>query len=117
MREEGDRGHCRSTARPALRRRPEAPHPPTSTPFISPLLLLRSWSALCVAGSQFFITTAITGWLDGKHVVFGKVLDAASMEIVRKVEALGSSSGKTSKVITIADSGELPDEVAGANAE
>ena len=58
-------------------------------------------------GSQFFITTAVTSWLDGKHVVFGKVMDDASMAVVKKVEALGSSSGKTSKKITIEKSGEL----------
>jgi len=57
-------------------------------------------------GSQFFITTVVTSWLDGKHVVFGKVEDG--MELVKRIEAMGSQSGKTSKVIKIADSGELP---------
>ncbi|XP_026884274.1 peptidyl-prolyl cis-trans isomerase F, mitochondrial [Electrophorus electricus] len=56
-------------------------------------------------GSQFFICTAKTQWLDGKHVVFGSVKDG--MEVVKQVEALGSRSGKTSKRITIADCGEL----------
>jgi peptidylprolyl isomerase len=56
-------------------------------------------------GSQFFITTVKTAWLDGRHVVFGKVLEG--MDIVMKVEALGSGSGTPSKKITIADSGEL----------
>merc|ERR1719473_1019920 len=56
-------------------------------------------------GSQFFITTVKTPWLDGRHVVFGKVLEG--MEIVTKVEAVGSSSGATSKTVIIEDSGEL----------
>eukprot|EP01099_Mayorella_cantabrigiensis_P009097 TRINITY_DN995_c0_g2_i1.p1 TRINITY_DN995_c0_g2~~TRINITY_DN995_c0_g2_i1.p1 ORF type:complete len:109 (-),score=43.49 TRINITY_DN995_c0_g2_i1:75-401(-) len=56
-------------------------------------------------GSQFFITTTTTSWLDGKHVVFGQVLEG--MDVVQKVEAIGSSSGKPSKVVTIGDSGEL----------
>ncbi|KAL5612314.1 hypothetical protein BROUX41_000151 [Berkeleyomyces rouxiae] len=44
-------------------------------------------------GSQFFITTVPTSWLDGKHVVFGEVADEASMKVVRAIEATGSSSG------------------------
>ncbi len=59
-------------------------------------------------GSQFFITTVPTAWLNGKHVVFGRILEG--MEIVKGVEALGSRSGKTSAVITISDSGELKEE-------
>ncbi|MGY0020784.1 peptidylprolyl isomerase [Streptomyces sp. cg35] len=58
-------------------------------------------------GSQFFITTIVTDWLDGKHVVFGEVADEASMELVKKIEALGSRSGATSAKITIAESGQL----------
>ncbi|MFC9290209.1 peptidylprolyl isomerase [Streptomyces sp. NPDC057052] len=58
-------------------------------------------------GSQFFITTVVTGWLDGKHVVFGEVADDTSMELVRKIESLGSQSGTTSAKITIAASGQL----------
>lgn len=46
-------------------------------------------------GSQFFITTVVTSWLDGKHVVFGEVADDESMKIVKAIEATGSSSGKT----------------------
>jgi len=45
-------------------------------------------------GSQFFITTVVTSWLDGKHVVFGEVADEQSLAIVRAIEATGSSSGK-----------------------
>jgi len=56
-------------------------------------------------GSQFFLTTAKTSWLDGKHVVFGAVTDG--MDVVKKVEAFGSQSGKTSKKIVVADSGQL----------
>jgi len=56
-------------------------------------------------GSQFFICTVKTPWLDGKHVVFGKVIEG--MDVVKAVEAVGSQSGKTSKTVKIADSGEL----------
>jgi len=56
-------------------------------------------------GSQFFITTVVTSWLDGKHVVFGEVTEGA--DLVRKIEALGSGSGKTQGKITIEDSGQL----------
>ena len=54
-------------------------------------------------GSQFFITTVVTSWLDGKHVVFGEVLEG--MDVVKKIEAQGSGSGKPSKTVTIVDSG------------
>merc|ERR1712117_829288 len=56
-------------------------------------------------GSQFFITTVKTPWLDGRHVVFGEVLE--NMELVKKIEEKGSRSGTPSATITIADSGEL----------
>ena len=56
-------------------------------------------------GSQFFLCTVKTAWLDGKHVVFGKVVEG--MDVVKKVESFGSSSGKTSKKIVIADCGQL----------
>ncbi|KEG11197.1 putative cyclophilin [Trypanosoma grayi] len=56
-------------------------------------------------GSQFFICTAKTPWLDGKHVVFGRVTEG--IEIVKKMERLGSESGKTRGRITIADCGEV----------
>lgn len=44
-------------------------------------------------GSQFFITTVVTSWLDGKHVVFGEVADSESMKVVQDLEATGSGSG------------------------
>ena len=58
-------------------------------------------------GSQFFITVAKTAWLDGKHVVFGKLADNESIAIVKKIEALGSNSGTVSKDVVITQSGEL----------
>lgn len=56
-------------------------------------------------GSQFFITTVKTSWLDNRHVVFGSVVEG--MDVLKKIEALGSQSGKTSKKIVIADCGQL----------
>ena len=56
-------------------------------------------------GSQFFITTVKTAWLDGKHVVFGKVV--SGMDVVKKIEGYGSQTGKTSKQIKIIDCGQL----------
>ncbi|RYP33456.1 hypothetical protein DL767_004734 [Monosporascus sp. MG133] len=60
-------------------------------------------------GSQFFITTVVTSWLDNKHVVFGEVADKESMDIVKAIEATGSQSGavKYGERPTIVDSGEL----------
>ncbi|KAF9041461.1 cyclophilin [Panaeolus papilionaceus] len=56
-------------------------------------------------GSQFFITTVVTSWLDGAHVVFGEVVEG--FEIVKKIESYGSSSGKLSKKVTITKSGTV----------
>ncbi|EOA14016.1 hypothetical protein CARUB_v10027149mg [Capsella rubella] len=57
-------------------------------------------------GSQFFITTVTTSWLDGRHVVFGKVV--TGMDVVYKVEAEGNQSGTPKSKVVIVDSGELP---------
>ncbi|XVE48873.1 hypothetical protein DITRI_Ditri01bG0036800 [Diplodiscus trichospermus] len=58
-------------------------------------------------GSQFFITTVKTSWLDGEHVVFGKVIQG--MDIVYMIEGgAGTYSGKPRKKVIIADSGEIP---------
>lgn len=56
-------------------------------------------------GSQFFITTVVTSWLDGKHVVFGKVIEG--LDVMKEVESVGSGSGAPSKKVTIVDSGEI----------
>ena len=56
-------------------------------------------------GSQFFLCTAKTSWLDGHHVVFGSVVEG--MDVVKKIEGYGSESGKTSAKIVIADCGQL----------
>ncbi|RDI87249.1 hypothetical protein Vi05172_g2974 [Venturia inaequalis] len=58
-------------------------------------------------GSQFFITTAVTSWLDGRHVVFGEVLEG--YEIVDKIQDVPKgASDKPVKTVKIAKSGELP---------
>jgi len=56
-------------------------------------------------GSQFFICTSKTEWLDGKHVVFGRVIEG--MDVIKDVELLGTRGGRTLKKIRITDCGEL----------
>ena len=77
-------------------------------------------------GSQFFITTVVTSWLDGAHVVFGMFFLLLSrprshliilllsigevvegLDIVKKVEGLGTASGKPKATITISNSGTV----------
>ena len=70
-----------------------------------PGLLSMANSGRNTNGSQFFITTVPTESLDGKHVVFGRVLEG--MDVVKKIERLGSASGDTQAIITIRDCGEL----------
>jgi len=59
-------------------------------------------------GSQFFMTTAKTDWLDRKHVVFGQVISGYS--VVEKIEKFGTKSGKPTEKVTIASCGELTDK-------
>ncbi|KAJ6998818.1 peptidyl-prolyl cis-trans isomerase-like [Populus alba x Populus x berolinensis] len=56
-------------------------------------------------GSQFFICTDKTEWLDGKHVVFGRVVEG--MNVVKAIEKVGSSGGRTSRPVVVADCGQL----------
>ena len=68
-----------------------------------PFLLSMANAGPGTNGSQFFITTVVTPWLDGKHVVFGEVVEGE--DVVKAVEALGSRSGSTSTKIVVEDSG------------
>ena len=71
-----------------------------------PFLLSMANAGPNTNGSQFFITFVKTPWLDGRHTVFGEVIEG--QDLVSKMEKYGSSSGSTSKTMVIADSGELP---------
>ena len=70
-----------------------------------PYLLSMANAGPNTKGSQFFITFKETPWLDGKHTVFGEVLDGSS--VVDALEKIGSGSGKPSKKAVIVDSGIL----------
>ena len=56
-------------------------------------------------GSQFFITTVVTSWLDGAHVVFGEVVEG--VEHVKAISAVGTSSGTPSQTVKIIECGTV----------
>jgi cyclophilin family peptidyl-prolyl cis-trans isomerase len=66
--------------------------------FFNPIILYSSFI-------QFFITTVLCPWLDGRHTVFGEVTEG--MDLVKKIEGSGTDSGKPKAKVTIADCGEL----------
>merc|ERR1712053_56834 len=73
----------------------------------SPGLLSMANSGPNTNGAQFFITTVKTPWLDDKHVVFGRVDDQQSFNLVKTIESYGSDSGKPSAEIKVVNSGVL----------
>ena len=70
-----------------------------------PFLLSMANSGPRTNGSQFFITTVACPWLDGRHVVFGQVIEGS--HIVKAMEAIGGADGTPSKKISIVDCGQL----------
>ncbi|KAH8116221.1 peptidyl-prolyl cis-trans isomerase A2 [Phellopilus nigrolimitatus] len=70
-----------------------------------PYLLSMANAGANTNGSQFFVTTVVTSWLDGKHVVFGEVVDGQNL--VKQIESLGSQSGQPKTKVTIAASGTV----------
>ncbi|KAF8519977.1 peptidyl-prolyl cis-trans isomerase cyclophilin type [Hysterangium stoloniferum] len=70
-----------------------------------PFLLSMANSGPNTNGSQFFITTIATSWLDGKHCVFGEVVEGR--ELVKQIEALGSGHGAPKETVVITNCGTL----------
>ena len=73
-----------------------------------PGLLSMANSGTDTNGCQFFLTCAKCDWLDGKHVVFGKVIDEESLLVLRKIENVPVAAGNKPKIpVTISECGEL----------
>ncbi|SFF41152.1 peptidylprolyl isomerase [Actinacidiphila alni] len=70
-----------------------------------PFLLSMANAGPNTNGSQFFVTTVVTDWLDGKHVVFGEVVEGE--ELVKQIEGKGSRSGAPSAKVVISASGTV----------
>lgn len=70
-----------------------------------PFLLSMANAGPNTNGSQFFITTVVCDWLDGKHCVFGHVTEG--QDVVKEIESVGSNSGKPRQQVTIVDCGQL----------
>ena len=68
-----------------------------------PFLLSMANAGPNTNGSQFFITFIPCPWLDGKHTVFGEAIEGH--DLIKKLESLGSASGKTKGDISIKNSG------------
>jgi peptidylprolyl isomerase len=72
---------------------------------VGPGLLSMANSGPGTNGSQFFITVAATSWLDGKHVVFGRVM--SGMRIVKEMEDQGTQGGTPKAKVVITGCGQL----------
>ena len=70
-----------------------------------PFLLSMANAGPNTNGSQFFVTTVVTSWLDGKHVVFGEVVEG--QDLVKQIEGKGSRSGTPSAKVVITESGTV----------